>query len=131
MNTMGAAVNAPLVDSYDAAQRSPSPDAGLFDPRDIYATHAVATSPVGSQEGISMAEDDIHDLMNARAALAKKRLSWAKTIASEGDAPESTIKAIIELQQAIEVIDITIEELEEAELEELDEEESGDEEEEE
>ena len=66
-----------------------------------------------------MADDDIHHvLMNARAALAKKRLSWAQAIASQGDIPESAIKAIIDVQQAIEVIDIAIEELEEAEIEE-------------
>jgi hypothetical protein len=67
-----------------------------------------------------MADDDLQTLMNARAALAKKRLSWAKTIAT-GDAPDSAIKAVIEIQQAIEVVDIAMEELEEAELEELDE----------
>ena len=75
-----------------------------------------------------MADDDIHHvLMNARAALAKKRLSWAQAIASQGDIPESAIKAIIDVQQAIEVIDIAIEELEEAELQELDEAEGEDE----
>jgi len=76
-----------------------------------------------------MAEDDLHDLINARAALTQKRLSLAKTIAGEEDAPDSAIKALVEVQQAIEVIDIAIEELEEAELEELEEE--GEEEEEE
>jgi CHASE3 domain sensor protein len=75
-----------------------------------------------------MAEDDLQDLMTARAALTKKRLSLAQTIASQQDAPESAIKAIVEVQQAIEVIDIAIEELEEAELEELDEAESEDDE---
>jgi hypothetical protein len=74
-----------------------------------------------------MAEDDLQDLMSARAALTKKRLSWAQTIASQGDVPESAIKAIIEVQQAIEVVDIAIEELEEAELEELEEEQDEDE----
>jgi len=68
-----------------------------------------------------MAEDYLQDLIAARAALTKKRLSWAQAIASEGDAAASAIKAIVEVQQAIEVIDIAIEELEEAELEELDE----------
>jgi hypothetical protein len=65
-----------------------------------------------------MADDDLQNLMSARAALAKKRLSWAKTIASQGDVPESAIKAIVDVQQAIEVIDIAIEELEEAAAEE-------------
>jgi len=74
-----------------------------------------------------MPEDDLHHLMSARAALAKKRLSFAQTIASEGDIPDSAIKAIIEVQQAIEVIDIAIEELEEEELEELEEEQDEDE----
>lgn len=69
-----------------------------------------------------MAEDDLHDLMSARAALTKKRLTLAQTIASQQDAPESAIKAIIDVQQALEVVDIAIEELEEAELEELEEE---------
>ncbi len=69
-----------------------------------------------------MAEDDLHDLMTARAVLIKKRLSWAKAIATQADAPETAIKAIVEVQQAIEVIDIAIEELEEEELEELEEE---------
>ena len=69
-----------------------------------------------------MAEDDLHDLMTARAALIKKRLSLAQAIATQADAPETAIKAIIEVQQAIEVIDIAIEELEEEELEELEEE---------
>jgi hypothetical protein len=73
-----------------------------------------------------MADDDLHDLMSARAALAKKRVSWAQTIATDGD--DGAIKALIDVQQAIEVIDIAIEELEEAELEEeLDEVEDEDE----
>ena len=68
-----------------------------------------------------MADDDLQHLMNARMALTKKRLSWAQTIAGQGDIPESAIKAVIEVQKAIEVIDIAIEELEEAELEESEE----------
>jgi hypothetical protein len=65
---------------------------------------------------MNMADDDLQDLMSARIALAKKRLSWAQTIAASGD--DDAIKAMIEVQQAIEVIDIAIEELEEAQLEE-------------
>jgi hypothetical protein len=65
-----------------------------------------------------MADDDLQNLMSARVALAKKRLSWAKTIASQGDISESAVKAIVDVQQAIEVIDIAIEELEEAQAEE-------------
>ena len=64
-----------------------------------------------------MADDDLETLMSARAALAKRRLSWAQTIATAGDIPEGAIKAIIDVQQAIEVIDLAIEELEEANLE--------------
>ena len=62
-----------------------------------------------------MIDDDIETLMNARAALAKKRLSWAQTIATPGEIPEGAISAIKEVQQAIDVIDRAIEELEEAE----------------
>jgi hypothetical protein len=74
-----------------------------------------------------MADDNLEHLMGARAALTKKRLSWAQAIASADDIPESAVKAIIEVQQAIEVIDIAIDELEEAELEELDQAEDEDE----
>jgi hypothetical protein len=74
-----------------------------------------------------MADDAHQVLINARAALTKKRLSLAQTIAGQGDIPESAIKAIIDVQQAIEVIDIAIEELEEAELQELEEAEDEDE----
>jgi vacuolar-type H+-ATPase subunit C/Vma6 len=62
----------------------------------------------------AMADNDIETLMNARAALAKKRLTWAQTIASPGEIPEAAIRAIIEVQNAIDVIDSAIEELEEA-----------------
>jgi len=65
-----------------------------------------------------MADDDLETLMAARAALTKKRLSWAQAIAAPGETPEAAIKAINEVQQAIEVIDIAIEELGEAQLEE-------------
>ncbi len=62
-----------------------------------------------------MAEDDLQDLINARAALAKKRLTLAQTITTSGD--DGAIKAVIEVQQAIAAVDIAIEELTE-ELEE-------------
>lgn len=67
-----------------------------------------------------MADDDLQHLMNARAALVGKRLAWAQAIAvpAGGSIPEEAVRAIVEVQQAIEVIDIAIEELEEAELEE-------------
>ncbi len=84
---------------------------------DTHATQAVATSSVEKARGNTMTDDDLQDLMNARAALVKRRLTWAQTIAAPGETPESAIKAIIEVQQAIEVIDVAIEELEE-ELEE-------------
>jgi acyl-CoA reductase-like NAD-dependent aldehyde dehydrogenase len=61
-----------------------------------------------------MADNDIETLMNAREALAGKRLTWAQTIASPGEIPEAAIRAIIEVQHAIDVIDRMIEELEEA-----------------
>ena len=60
-----------------------------------------------------MADDDIEILIIARAALAKKRLTWAQTIATPGEIPEAAIRAIIEVQHAIDVIDRAIEELEE------------------
>lgn len=63
-----------------------------------------------------MADDNFETLMNARALLAKKRLSMAKAIVASGDNPVDAIKGLIELQQGIEVIDAAIEELEEAEL---------------
>ena len=59
-----------------------------------------------------MAGDDLETLMTAREALTNQRLSWAQTIASQSETPEIAIKAIIDVQQAIEVIDIAIEELE-------------------
>jgi hypothetical protein len=61
-----------------------------------------------------MADDDIAILMKARAALAGKRLTWARTISTSGEIPEAEIKAIIEVQHAIDVIDRAIEEQEDA-----------------
>jgi len=70
----------------------------------------------------SMAVGHLHDLESARAVLVNKRLSLAQTIGTRGDVAESAIKGIIDVQQAIEVIDIAIEELEEEEMQkELDE----------
>ena len=62
-----------------------------------------------------MADDDLKTLMTARAVLARKRLTWAQTIAAPGEISEGAIRAIIEVQEAIDVIDRAIEELEEAE----------------
>jgi hypothetical protein len=66
-----------------------------------------------------MANDPRKDLEKARAALVAKRLTWTKTIAAPGEIPGGAISAIIEVQQAIDVIDHAMEDLEEAdELEE-------------
>ena len=67
-----------------------------------------------------MSDEDLKHLMNAREALAQKRLTCAQTIAAAGDASDNAIRSIVEVQRAIEVIDFAIEELEQAELEELD-----------
>jgi hypothetical protein len=72
-----------------------------------------------------MADDDLQDLTKARAALVAKRLTWAKTIAAPGEIPGGAISAIIEVQQAIDVIDSAMEELEN--VEEEDDEEADDE----
>jgi len=75
-----------------------------------------------------MADDDIRQLMNAREALVHHRLTLAHTIAAPGDVPENAIRGIVDVQRAIEVIDVAIEELEQAELDkELDETEDDDE----
>ena len=75
-----------------------------------------------------MADDDIQHLMSAREALVTKRLTLAQTIAVAGDIPENAIRGLVEVQRAIEVIDVAIEELEQAELDkELDETEDADE----
>jgi hypothetical protein len=63
-----------------------------------------------------MADDDLQQLMNAREALVHKRLTLAHTIATPGDIPENAIRGIVDVQRAIEVIDVAIEELEQAEL---------------
>ena len=74
-----------------------------------------------------MAEDDFQTLMNAREALVAKRLTCAQTIAAPGDVPDNAVQAIVEVQRAIEVIDMAIEELEQAELDkELEEDEAED-----
>jgi hypothetical protein len=61
--------------------------------------------------------DDLEDLTTARRVLMETRLNWAKTISAgykRGDT-ETAIKNIIEVQQAIEVIDVAMQELEDAE----------------
>ena len=61
-------------------------------------------------------DDDFQHLMSAREALVDKRLTLAQTIAAPGDIPENAIQALVDVQRAIEVIDVAIEELEQAEL---------------
>jgi len=69
-----------------------------------------------------MADDDIRHLMNAREALVTRRLTLAQTIAAPGDTSENAIRGLVEVQRAIEVVDVAIEELEQEELDkELDE----------
>jgi len=69
-----------------------------------------------------MADDNIDDLMSARAALTKMRLELAKAIATGPDINDAAIKGLVDVQRAIEVIDVAIdeltEELEEAEADE-------------
>ena len=74
-----------------------------------------------------MADDDLEGLTSARRVLTEMRHNLAKTIAAgyKREETETTIKGLIEVQQAIEVIDIAIEELEEAQLEEFEDETEG------
>jgi hypothetical protein len=83
-------------------------------------THACHT-PLLSQEPKkaerdTMADIDLHELTNARKVLVGMRHDWIKVIAAgkSGDT-ENAIKGVIEVQQAIDVIDHTIDELEESE----------------
>jgi hypothetical protein len=64
-----------------------------------------------------MTDHDLEVLTDARKALVTKRHALAKTIATPGDIPESAIESLIQVQQAIEVIDIALEEAQDAELE--------------
>jgi hypothetical protein len=63
-----------------------------------------------------VADEDLEILVDARKALVSKRQALAKTIATSGEIPESAIEGIIQIQQAIEVIDIAMEEAQEADL---------------
>jgi hypothetical protein len=67
-----------------------------------------------------MADNDLEILTNARAVLVEVRQNWAKTIAAgyKRGETETAIKSILEVQQALDVIDHAAEELEEAEAEE-------------
>jgi hypothetical protein len=85
-----------------------------------YLRHKLLLTRARSEGGTPMANDDLHDLMNARKVLTETRLNWAKAIAEgyKRGETETVLKSLIDIQQAIEVIDIAIEELEEEELEE-------------
>jgi choline kinase len=64
-----------------------------------------------------MTDDNMEDLINAAGFSSRMRHNWAKAIAAgyKRGETETAIKAIIEVRQAIDVIDYAIEELEEAE----------------
>jgi hypothetical protein len=64
--------------------------------------------------------NDLDDLTNARRILTEVRRNWAKSLAAgyKRGETETALKSLIEIQQAIEVIDTAMNELEEAELEE-------------
>ena len=64
-----------------------------------------------------MADDNLDGLMNDHATLTKMRLDLAKTIATGPDTNDAAVKGLIDVQRAIEVIDVAIDELTE-ELEE-------------
>jgi len=63
-----------------------------------------------------MTDEDIEVLVDARKALVGKRHVLAKTIATPGEISADAIEGIIHIQQAIEVIDIAMEEAQEADL---------------
>jgi Ni,Fe-hydrogenase III large subunit len=67
--------------------------------------------------------DDFETLMKARVALARKRFAFAQTIAASGDVADGAMKALVEVQHAIDVIDRAIEEQEDADELEAEEEE--------
>jgi hypothetical protein len=73
-----------------------------------------------------MTDDDLQDLTNARNALIRERSTRVKTLAAPGAIANGALDALIKVQQAIDVIDRAIEELEEA-MEEDDDEEEDDE----
>ena len=64
-----------------------------------------------------MADHDAQDLTNARKVLVEMRHKWIKAIAS-GQGTEEAIKGIIDVQQAIDVIDHAIDEFDETDDEE-------------
>jgi hypothetical protein len=67
-----------------------------------------------------MADEDLQDhLTDARKVLVEMRHNWAKAIAAgyKRGETETALKGLIEVQQATDVIDRAIDELEEAEEE--------------
>jgi len=68
-----------------------------------------------------MADHDPQDLANARKVLIEMRYKWIKAIAAGKDT-EDAIKGVIDVQQAIDVIDHAIDEFDETEIEEDDDE---------
>lgn len=63
-----------------------------------------------------MVDDDLQDLMKARTALTNERRTRARGIAtSSGTISNELMENVIKVQEAIDVIDRAIEELEEAE----------------
>lgn len=60
-----------------------------------------------------MADEHVHELEKARSALVKIRLDWAKAIAAgyKRGETENAVKAITEVQQAIEAVDRAIDEM--------------------
>ena len=72
-----------------------------------------------------MADHDPHELADARKVLIEMRHNWAKAIAAGKDTGNA-IKALIEVQQAIDVIVRAIVELEDVEELEVVEEEDDD-----
>jgi hypothetical protein len=60
-----------------------------------------------------MADQHVDELEKARSALVKMRLDWAKALSAgyKRGETENAVKAITEVQQAIEAVDRAIEEL--------------------
>ena len=71
-----------------------------------------------------MADEHVHELEKARSALVKIRLDWAKAIAAgyKRGETENAVKAITEVQQAIEAVDRAIDEMRDEEDEDDDDE---------
>jgi DNA-binding CsgD family transcriptional regulator len=86
--------------------------AALADENAWARAYALVTRWLKVRRKPPMAHDHLPDLEKARAALVNQRRTWAQTIASPGEIPENAIRAIIEVQRAIEVIDSAIEEYE-------------------